>query len=455
MDIETNGLNATKIHVVSLGYKSGDEEWIIESTNDYNKISDIISNPDNTIIGHNFILFDAVQLENVIGVEVKAELIDTLPLSWALMPSRAFYSLDSFGDKPKIDDWEGLTYKEYKERCEADVSINIDLWEDLSKILLELYNNDIGQIRKYIRYLMFKMQCVKEQERIGTVVDLEKVKENIEILEDIRAPKEEALLKAMPRTRVLKSKPKKMTKKDGSPTSLALKWYDFLRENGHSIDTEVVYEEPNINSSHQKKEWLFSLGWEPVLFNDGANGKVPQIMDKDKNICDSVLALKVKEPAIEHLDGLSIIGHRLGVLKSLLENTDEQTSKTVARMSGFTNTLRLRHSKPIANLPGVDGSIKEAMDNGASKAEAVEANLRDGQIIRECIVAPEGYELCGSDIVSLEENTKRHYMWDYDPEYVEEQSAPDYDAHLNLCVLGGLITENELKLYQWMKNGEQ
>jgi DNA polymerase I-like protein with 3'-5' exonuclease and polymerase domains len=121
----------------------------------------------------------------------------------------------------------------------------------------------------------------------------------------------------------------------------------------------------------------------------------------------------------------------------------------IAGAVGFTNTLRLRHSKPIVNLPGVTGDIHKDMDEGGmTKAEAVSENLRDGQIIRECIVAPEGYVVCGSDISSLEDQCKRHYMYDYDPEYVIEQMEEGFDPHLDLALRAGAITEEELELYK-------
>jgi DNA polymerase I-like protein with 3'-5' exonuclease and polymerase domains len=123
-------------------------------------------------------------------------------------------------------------------------------------------------------------------------------------------------------------------------------------------------------------------------------------------------------------------------------------------MAGFTNTLRLRHAKPIVNLPGVSGAIPKAildigMDSDLKSVlqESVDA-IRDGALIRECIVAPKGYELCGSDITSLEDNTKRHFMYDYDPEYVEEQMAEGFDPHLDLAVRAGALTEEQAQAHK-------
>lgn len=450
IDIETDGLVSTKIHVMSVGYRNKDGEWEIISTDDYGKMEKIVTDPDVTIVGHNFKTFDVIEIERVLGVKVEARVIDTLALAWYIYPNRVRpFGLAAFGEdygipKPKIDDWEGLTYEQYKNRCEEDVKINIKVYEDIMERLSEVYDSN-ETLDKLIKYLMFKMDCVAKQRELRCKIDIDKVKENMALLESIKGPKTESLVRAMPPGKVIKSKPKTMFKKDKSPSKRALDWYDYLKDNGLPSDTEEVREDANPASTQQLKDWLFSLGWEPVLYKEGANGDVPQVRDADRELCESVLALAEKEPAILDLDGLSVINHRLGVLKSFLETADED-GYVEASMNGFTNTLRLKHSRPIANLPGVTKGIKKAMEErGLSKEEAVEENLRDGQIIRECIVAPDGYILCGSDVTSLEDNTKRHYMWDYDPEYVKDQMEEGFDPHFDLALRAGAITKDQLK----------
>lgn len=449
VDIETDGLVSTKIHVMSIGTKDDDGNWVITSTKDYDEMRDFLSNSDNVIIGHNFKSFDAVELERVLDVEIKADIIDTLALSWYIFPERkGSYGLASFGEdygvpKPKIDDWEGLSYEQYKHRCQEDVKINIKLWEDIRARLLELYE-DTDDLKRFMKYLMFKMDCVAKQRVIGCRIDIDKVQENIDILESLKEPKTRSLIEAMPPGSVIKSKPKTMKKKDGSPSKRAEDWYEYLRENNLPLTTEEVRSEANPASVEQLKDWLFSLGWKPLLYNDGANGSVPQVRNKDRELCESVLELADVEPAILDLDGLSVINHRLGVLKAFLETTDKD-GYTVASMGGLTNTLRLKHSRPIANLPGVTGKITKAMAEGKTKEEAISENLRDGLIIRECIIAREGYVLCGSDVTSLEDNTKRHYMWDYDPEYVKDQMVEGFDPHLDLALRAGAITKEQLE----------
>ena len=126
VDIEADGLNPTKVHVLSAGYKK-DGKWEIVSTNDYDKMRSLLTEPKNTIVGHNFKMFVAPALSRILDIEIKAEIIDTLPMAWYILPSRKrSYGLGAFGEdfgvpKPKIEDWDNLSYEEYKHRCEEDV----------------------------------------------------------------------------------------------------------------------------------------------------------------------------------------------------------------------------------------------------------------------------------------------------------------------------------------------
>ena len=71
----------------------------------------------------------------------------------------------------------------------------------------------------------------------------------------------------------------------------------------------------------------------------------------------------------------------------------------------------------------------------------------DGNVIRGCLIAPEGYVLCGADMTSLEDTTKRHYMKPLDPKYVQEMSHYGFDPHLDLALHAGLITQVDIDMH--------
>ena len=292
---------------------------------------------------------------------------------------------------------------------------------------------------RLVNYLSFKADCAREQERSKWKLDIPYCQEALSRLEGEQQPKIDALKAVMPKVikKQLKQPPAKPYKKDGTFSVEGAKWQKYLREQGltkdHSmpIYVPVKEEEPNPNSSDQIKDWLFSLGWEPITFKfvkeeDGTERKIPQVkLPNSPDICPSVLELAEKEPAINELAGLSILKHRIGILKGFLENVDDEGFLR-ARVQGLTNTLRFKHST-VVNLPGVDKPY--------------------GRDVRGCLIAREDYELCGADLNSLEDNTKKHFMYDYDPEYVKEMSVPGFDPHLTIAKRGGAVTQEQIDFF--------
>ena len=439
-DVEGDGLTPTKFHVLS--YHDGEN---IKSITNHEDMKEWLLAQD-ILIGHNIMLWDIPQLERVLDIKITAKIVDTLGLSWYLYPERKLHGLEWWGldlgyEKPKVTNWDNEPLEVYVHRCESDVEINLRLWAKQQAYLASLYEVPIDQTIKLpiISYLMFKLDCAREQERSRWKLDVEWCKAAIEKLEAEQNPRIEALVKVMPavQKRILKSPPAKPYKKDGTLSVEGAKWQKYLREQGltktHSDPIYVVTktEPPNPNSSDQIKDWLFSLGWEPVTFkfvkeDDGSERKIPQVkIPNSPDLCPSVLDLVEVEPAIKELEGLSIVKHRLGILHGFLENVDEQ-GYVKARVQGFTNTLRFKHTE-VVNLPGV---VKPF-----------------GEEVRGCLVAREGYELCGTDMVSLEDTTKKHFMYEYDPQYVEEMSQKGFDPHLDLAKRANAVSADDVALF--------
>ena len=377
-------------------------------------------------------------MEKILDIKLDARLIDTLPLAWYINHHLQKHGLAQYGEmygvpKPKIDDWEGLTPQEYKHRCEEDVKINTRLWRDLNIKLNKLYP-DVGIKDRFIDYMTFKMECAREQEALQWKLDVEKAEGHLADWEKLKAEKTELLADAMPRKIVtaVRNKPKVMHKKDGSLSSNGEKWVELCKEQKQpettqSLTVKVGEERANPNSTDQVKDWLFSLGWQPRTYKflrdkvTGDTRKLEQVR-KDADLCRSVKALADKEPAINLLDGLSVLSHRIGVIKSMVNL--QVDGYVQANIAGLTNTLRFKHAKPLVNLPAIDKPY--------------------GKEIRGCLTCPDGYTLCGADMTSLEDTTKRHYMKPLDPEYVEEMSKEGFDPHLDLAKHAGIITQEDI-----------
>lgn len=441
-DIETDGLldQVTKIHVLS--YTHDGENF--HSLYDYDDMRNFLAE-QRVLIGHNIIRYDIVVLERLLDVKVTAKLYDTLPLAWYLDHDQTKHGLEFYGEKygvpkPVITDWESLTRADYTHRCVEDVKINWRLWKDLTKRLLFIYK-DKKEADRFLQYLTFKMKCAAHQEFAGIKVDLDLVHKSIDTLTALQAEKFEELKGVMPPRKLYKevSPPKNMFKKDGTPSAHGEKWFNLMDElnldRTHTVPVTVFHKEepPNPNSSDQVKDWLFSLGWKPCTFDykkneDGTERTVPQVRDGGE-LSESVKLLIEDHPSVEVLDGLTVIQHRLAIFKSFVECQVDGYLR--AEIAGLTNTLRFKHSKPLVNLPGVDKPW--------------------GKEIRGALIAPDGYTLCGADMVSLEDTTRRHYVKPYDPEYIAKQSEPGYDPHLDLAVKAGMCSEKEYEFFKLHK----
>lgn len=441
-DIEADGLTPTKIHCLSVFNGK------LKSTSSYEHMRKFFTSA-KVLVGHNISRYDIPAVEKLLGIKVTARIVDTLALSWYLEPDRLKHGLADWGEdfgipKPLVEDWEDQPIEVYIHRCEEDVKINTKLWLRQWKQLVKLYGSEEGAWR-LIDYLSFKMKCAADQEKFRWKLDILKCKS---VVEQLMAEKEKKLVEltlAMPKVPVKasKSKPAKLYLKGGvKKLSVAGEsWFALLREQGLPADYEGVVEyikdwkEPNPGSTDQVKSWLYSLGWEPQTFQykrDKITGdvrKIPQVQqDKTKGpgLCKSVKKLYDKEPKLEVLDGLSILTHRISVLNGFLDNVDDE-GYVRAEVQGLTNTLRFKH-RVVVNLPGVDKPY--------------------GADVRGCLVAPEGYELCGSDMSSLEDRTKQHWMWPYDPEYVREMMTDDFDPHLDLAQFAGELTPLQVAMHK-------
>ena len=434
-DIETDGLldELTKVHVLSYS-RDGKE---VTHTHDYNEMREFFLT-EKTLVGHNIIRFDAPAIEKVLGIKIKARMIDTLALSWYLHHTRLKHGLGEYGEeygvpKPVVDDWDNLSKEEYAHRCDEDVKINVRLWRDLEPKLNELYP-DSGNKDRLVDYLSFKLDCAREQEALQWKLDLPKAQEGYDEISRLKEEKVEQLANAMPKkilTRMA-SQPKVMHRKDGSLSANGEKWVELCKEYKQPVTSlqfviKTGEERGNPNSNDQVKDWLYSLGWKPRTYKfvrdkrTGDERKIEQVR-KGSELCKSVTDLINVDDTVGLLDGLTVLTHRAGILKSFLDCHEDGWLQ--AGVAGLTNTFRFKHYRPLVNLPAIDKPY--------------------GELIRGCLICPEGYVLAGADMTSLEDTTKRHYMKPLDPDYVEAMSKEGFDPHLDLAVHAGIITQGDV-----------
>ena len=341
-------------------------------------------------------------------------------------------------------------------------------------------------INRLLTFLMFKMDCARLQERTQWEVDTKLLYETEEKLSSITNETKVALELVMPRVvrySAKKTKPKKCYKKDTTLSSHGVGWMELLRqfedketdEHGSLIVIAVEgefetykklegYDDPNSGSPAQVKSLLYAHGWVPASFKyekdqelfdawvakkpakGAARGswtvwnnskpkerEIPQISISDgdggKELCHSVLELAEEIPAIRRYAEYNVAKSRLGVVKGWIR--DMREGKWLqARIGGFTNTLRVQH-RELVNLPGIDKAY--------------------GPELRGCLIAGEGFVLLGSDLSSLEDRVKHHFMLPHDPEYVKTMQEDDFDPHVLMALIAKMISENDFSEFKRLK----
>lgn len=436
-DIETDGFDPTKVHCVSYWIQGWHKDRIDTITSDED-IKNLFSS-DYVFVGHNIIEYDLWCIEKLYGIEIDYKnCVDTLALSYYLYYNKPTHNLEDWGEtfgikKVEIEDWEGLSAEEYKRRCEIDVKITKSLFGQQMRFLQKLYNNK--HYRNLIKYLSFKMYCLKLAKKSKWKLDVEGAKKLLAYVNEEMEKREAALKEVMPRPTEFTNRPKVMYKKNGELSKRGEAWVELCEQHGldgtkHDKVLVDKGEEPNPNSHVQIKEWLYDLGWEPCTFKKNSKGeKVPQVKDPfTRDLTDSILRLKEKHPEVENLDKLSVLQSRKAVLEGFLR--DEENGTLQAKAAGFTNTFRLKH-RELVNIPNTSSYL--------------------GKEIRSLLTSREGKMLCGADVSSLEDSTKQHLIYNYDPEYVKEMQQEGFDPHLDIAVRSGLLTTQQAEAH---KKGE-
>ena len=462
-DLESTGLlhhlieqgDKAKLHNFCAMSVDGKNMWTLhtDTDNERNTLQRFLDR-DIILVMHNGIQYDKYALKHF-GYDIdKVHFVDTLALSWYLDLYRAKHGLESYGEesgvpKPVIDDWEKLTQADYDNRVQEDVKIQEYTYRKLKGMFEELYGKMSDYdfcTHKVVRYLNFKMQQLAEQQNTKFRIDVEHAKSIVEKLEKEIEFKTEQLRQAMPKVAVYAKhkKPTKPYKKDGTLSATGEKWRDITFEYGYDFDFDgeikVVkkYDDPNPSSTQQVKDWLFSLGWNPQTFkfvkDDTGERKIPQIYVQGSGgqVCESIVELSEENPELEHLVGLGVLTHRKGCVQGFLDSV--QFGEYVeAGANGFTNTLRLKHKKPVVNLPST--------------------RVLYGVEVRSCLISRIDKTLLGADLSALENILKFNFQMPYDPEYVKSQMSDDFDPHLAIACLGGLLSQDEVNFYKIEKEG--
>lgn len=370
-DLEANGFlqNATRVHCGVVKVKGGESRKFRP-----NQVKELLEYMDtfDVLIAHNGIGYDFPLLEKLYGWKFKGKKVDTLIMSRLLNPKRILpfhcpnrkcgpHSIEAWGwrvgrGKPEHDDWENFS-EEMLHRCSEDTEI-------LELVYDALMEEAKGGTWRNAFLLSFELfENLQKQEEYGWLVDknhmhfcirqlsiwinrIDKVLESrLPMVLEINETKQNGTYKFV-------SKP---FLKSGKLAENARAWtvdagYGELEHPIAGPFSRISFRKTDLNSGQETKEFLLSLGWEPLEWNTDDNGSrtSPKLSKDDpfEGLSDKVGKLVAKRVQCRQ---------RRGIIEGLFEIVRED-----GRISSIVNTLavtgRATH-RGIVNIPAAGKSF--------------------------------------------------------------------------------------------------
>ena len=412
-DIETNGLNPSKVWLVWV-YERDTDKYVLFSADTVSAFSQYIKDMGECrVIGHNIIDFDIPVCERLLATDFsKCSVSDTLVMSRLADPSRdGGHSLGSWGErlgfpKGEHDDWDNFT-QDMVEYGKQDVRVNELVYKGLLSELSGFGSESID--------LEHRVQAVISQQiKRGWTLDQEK---SFVLLAELKEKKYDLedevheVFKPLP-TFVKQVCPK--IKKDGAMSVVGLK---FLGDSWEVVGGEfsrIDFPAFNLGSRQQIGRYLQYFGWKPKQFTETGQA-----------IVDEAVLREVKGiPQASLIGEYLMIQKRIAQVQSWLDAVTDE-----GRVHGYVNpngavTGRMTHSSPnMGQVPAVYSPY--------------------GKQCRDVWTVPKGYKLVGMDASGLELRMLAHYMNDED--YTNE--ILNGDIHTANQLAAGLDTRDQAKTF--------
>jgi len=367
------------------------------------------------ICAHNAINYDIPVLKQFYPWFNPSKVDDTFILSSLFEPDRLGHGLESWGNqfgvpKPEHNDWSAYT-PAMRVRNMVDVEINSLVWDHLNK---ERTSGWDWERSIELEYATAYVHVKQEKNGVGfnrrAAIDLkEKIEAELQELTDYILPR-------IPR--VIKPQGAPVTKPfkiDGTYTKMVLDWLNT--DNPECVVgpfTRITYEECNLNSHSQIKDYLLTQGWMPTEFTDKGSPKLTE---------DSFDSVKGEIP--EKVTRRNVLLHRTRMIENTTKDGSEKGLISLIRKDGRitaggipqgTPTGRYRHLG-IVNIPRV-GSVY-------------------GEELRALFIPRAGWLQMGIDAAALEARMEAHYCYDFPggKEYASE--LLDGDLHTKNAKLFG------------------
>jgi len=393
-DLEANGLlrQATKVHCGAVKeYKSG----VIKKFRPY-QIKELLEELESydVLIAHNGIGYDFPLLKKLYNWEFKGKKVDTLLMSRLLNPKRLVpydcpergigpHSIAAWGyrvgrGKPEHNDWENFS-EDMMHRCSEDTEILELVYEELLK------ESKGGKWRNAFLLTFELFEHLQKQEEYGWLVDRQHMESCVKQLTRWIGLIDRAVVPRLPKILEIEE-----TKKDGEYNYIRK---PFLKSGNYSqsvIDwcsrvglgssdkpvlgcfSRINFRPTDLNSSYETKDYLLSLGWEPLEWNtdDKGNRTSPKlskddpfegIEDKLGHIVARRVQCRQRRGIIEGLFGLIREDGRIASVVNTLAVTGRATHRNIVNIpkagSFYGKQMRsIFTSKPGFVLVGTDSA---------------------------------------------------------------------------------------------------
>ena len=380
VDIETDGLNATIIHLAVVRNVETNNVYVFTDS-DHNDFAGLVAG--HRLIGHNIISFDLPVLEKLWGYKHDGEVVDTLVLSRLFNPSReGGHSLRAWGEtlgfpKGDFNDWSKLT-PEMVEYCKQDTAVTAKVYEVLRKEGVGFADTSIDLEHRVAA-------IIAQQQKNGWLVD---ERAAYILLAELQQKREEIEQEVHKTFRPIAKKDKEIElvyKKDGTLNSRNLRWLVDWNDVVVGNFTRIQWQEFNLGSRKQIAERLINLGWKPQEFTDKGS---PIVDEKQLENVEGI-------PEVTLIKQFLMLQKREAMLSSWIDKIEED-----GRVHGQMNTIGTPTGRATHSNPNFGQIISNRHEWGPE--------------MRKVWTAPEGSVLVDADLASLEQRMLAHYMAKYD-----------------------------------------
>ena len=441
-DLECDGLNPTKIWIISAIDMATQKVWSFSDFDD--DLPDLMEFTKlfakaTVLSGHNIIGFDLPVLERLTGWKpTHHKVIDTLILSQLndyyrpqndrFKRGKGNHALDTWGQalghtKPDDPDWDNYS-KEMRNRCEEDIGLNLKLHKHLMKEV----NAIKGMSQDYASAIKLEHEIATEiakQEVNGWLFDGEKAKLD---LRKIKKRMAEIELEIEPQ---LKDRVVALDKEPREPKIIGDGRYDRITRDWFNVEypgekdipesyIRTKTQDTDLGSNEAVIELLLEQGWEPTEWNwkvERVNGRKtfekrgPKLTEDSFDSIKGGLGKMVAE--------WRMLRSRNGFIENQLKLQRPDGKVACSAFVIGTNTFRMRH-RGIVNVPGAYAPL--------------------GKEIRSMYIAEEGRRVVAADSSGNQLRGFCHYLDNQEVSDAVAEGVQDdgTDVHSRTARLAGV-----------------